>query len=185
MTKPHCLKRSCDKLWVFNMTAILLPLLLWNSSITQSKAKLYLLQFRNLDTASGISVECAYKINILQNYCNKLYKQTNVRNLRCSELKFQKSQYVQISKGSVRCTTLTLYLNNTTVLIQLIQYSHVLKTVTKLGFSFLSYSLALKSVKRWLAHLPQIPIFPAEPALLLASAHHWAMYTCTINVPAN
>lgn len=55
-------------------------LLLWNSnSITQRKIKLYLLQFRNLDVLRGITVECMYfhyKINTLQNYCNKLYNQT-------------------------------------------------------------------------------------------------------------
>lgn len=62
------------------MAILLLPLLLWiSNSITQSKIKLYFLQFRNLDSVRGIDVECAYyhdKINIFQNYCNKLYKQT-------------------------------------------------------------------------------------------------------------
>lgn len=62
------------------MAALLLPLLLSNrNSITQSKIKLYLLKYRNLDTVKGINVECAcyhYKRNILQNYFNKLYKQT-------------------------------------------------------------------------------------------------------------
>lgn len=57
------------------MAALLLPFLLQNSnSITRSKIKIYLLQFRILDTVNLISVEreyYSYKTNVLQTYCKK------------------------------------------------------------------------------------------------------------------